>query len=265
MPNCNPTLELLAALIKASAMKVGKGFSNMSSVRPFGFLAAMAVLQSAGFIASAQSTDFEFFKTRVEPIFLKHRETHGRCVTCHGDGGRGSFVLQPLLPGNTTWTEEQSQLNFVAASRLVSPGKPTSSQLLMHPLSPEAGGDQFHDGGHQFASQSDPDWLELATWVRQKPPTEYANLKVLKSSDNLMDVMRTFNLAFRSNCAFCHVATDLASDSKPTKVMARRMIQLTAELSTSFGKENVTCYTCHRGDHVPKTVHPRFPDLKPAY
>jgi hypothetical protein len=223
------------------------------------------ILQASVVTASAQSADFEFYKTHVEPIFLKHRATHGRCVTCHGGGGGGGFVLQSLSPGSSTWTEEQSKLNFAAASRLVAPGKPTSSQLLMHPLAPDAGGDLFHSGGHQFASQSDPDWLELAAWVRQKPPAEYTNLKVLKSAENVQDVMRSFNLALRADCSFCHTAPDFAGDKRPMKAMARHMIQLTEGLSTSFGNGNVTCYTCHRGDQVPKTVHPRFPDIKPEY
>ncbi|MGD1094402.1 MAG: photosynthetic reaction center cytochrome c subunit family protein [Bryobacteraceae bacterium] len=231
-------------------------------------MARMAALGTAVLlhaVAFAQSADYEFFKTQVQPIFLKHRPTHGRCVTCHGGGGGGGFALQPLSPGATTWTEEQTQRNFVSASALVSPGKPTSSQLLMHPLSPDAGGDLFHSGGHQFSSQDDPDWKVMADWVRQKPPVEYTNLKILKSSDNLMDVMRSFNFALRSDCAFCHTAPDFASDKRPMKAMARRMIQLTEGLSASVGAGNVTCYTCHRGDLRPKTVHPRFPDLKPTY
>lgn len=228
-------------------------------------LAGTALILQAGVsAASAQSADFEFFKTHVEPVFLKHRPTHGRCVTCHSLNG-GGFVLQPLLPGHTTWTEEQSRLNFKAASALVSPGKPTSSHLLMHPLAPDAGGDLFHSGGHQFASQNDPDWLELAAWVRQKPPAEYANLKVLKPGDDVVEIMRTFNMAIRCDCSFCHTASDFAADTKPMKAMGRRMIQVVQGLETNLGKGNVTCYTCHRGERVPQTVHPMFPNLKPAY
>lgn len=228
------------------------------------FLLAAFSLPASVPIAAAQSADYEFFKTKVQPIFVKNRATHGRCVTCHGNGNGGSFVLQPLVPGGT-WTEEQTMRNFAAASRLVQPGKPTSSQLLMHPLSPDAGGDVFHSGGHQFASQEDPDWQILAAWVRQKPPVEYTNLKVLKSGDHLMDVMRFFNLSLRGDCTHCHVASDFASDVRPTKVVARQMMQMTEELNAKLGAGNITCYTCHRGDEKPRTLHPRFPDLKFPY
>jgi hypothetical protein len=235
---------------------------SMSSVRLLVFLVTAVCLQTTASIALAQSADFEFFKTRVEPIFLKARPTHGRCVTCHGGTGGGAFVLQSLSPGSTTWTEEQSRRNFAAAAGLISPGNPTSSQLLMHPLAPEAGGDGFHSGGHQFAAQDDPDWQVLAAWVRQKPAAEYTNLKVLKSGGQLMDVMRAFNISLGAECTFCHVASDFASDARPTKLIARQMIQLTDGLNATLGNGKVTCYTCHRGNEAPRTVHPRFPNLK---
>jgi hypothetical protein len=222
----------------------------------------VCLLQATASVASAQSADYEFFKTRVEPIFIKNRPTHARCVSCHGGGNGGAFVLQPLTPGSTNFTEEQSQLNYAAASRLVAPGKPTTSQLLMHPLTADAGGDGFHSGGRQFASQDDPDWKEMAAWVRQKPPMEFKNLKVLKSPDRLMDVMRTFNISLRAECSFCHVASDFSSDARPTKVTARKMIEMTEGLSATLGNGNITCYTCHRGDEKPRTIQPRYPDLK---
>ena len=40
------------------------------------------------------------------------------------------------------------------------------SKLLMHPLAEEAGGDDFHGGGHHWKSQDDPEWQTMAAWVR---------------------------------------------------------------------------------------------------
>ena len=45
--------------------------------------------------ADTASLDYNFFKERVQPIFLKHRPGHARCVTCHS---HGSPQLQPLAP-----------------------------------------------------------------------------------------------------------------------------------------------------------------------
>ena len=219
-------------------------------------------LQTGVLFAAGPDSDFEFYKTRVEPIFLKHRETHGRCVTCHA--GRGSaLALQPLARGSATWTEEQSRRNYEVVSQLVSPGEPMSSPLLLHPLAPEAGGDLYHSGGHQFASQNDPDWQTIAEWARQKPKAEYKNLKVLQSGDHLMDTMRFFELSLRQDCTHCHVAGDFASDNNPRKAITRNMMQMVANLSQTVGKDRVTCYTCHRGDTMPRTRHPSFPQLSP--
>ena len=128
-------------------------------------LVAVVLLQVASPLASAQSLDYQTFKTRVEPIFLKKRPTHARCAVCHMES-TNAFNLQRLQPGSTTWTEEQSRQNFEVVSRLVNVNNPDASVLLLHPLAPEAGGDYFHSGGRQFASRNDPDWLVLAEWIR---------------------------------------------------------------------------------------------------
>ena len=132
------------------------------------FAAMVTVIQATAPSLSAQSLSFEYYRTHVEPIFLKKRPTHARCVVCHSTAENTSaFRLVPLSSGKTTWTEEQSRRNFEFVSGLVIPGDPDSSRLLKHPLAPDAGGDPFHSGGRQFASQKDPEWQILATWVRQ--------------------------------------------------------------------------------------------------
>lgn len=115
-------------------------------------------------VASAQSLDFEVYRTRVEPIFAKKREGHARCVACHATNS-SVFHLQPLVEGKTAWTLEESRLNFQSVSQLVTPGDPNSSRFLLHPLAPESGG-ELHGGGRQFASRDDPDWKTIADWVR---------------------------------------------------------------------------------------------------
>ena len=50
--------------------------------------------------ASAQTPaplDYDFFKTRVQPIFLAERPGHARCIACHGSGT--PMRLQPLAAG----------------------------------------------------------------------------------------------------------------------------------------------------------------------
>lgn len=137
----------------------------MSLMHRTGLAAAAAIVGAMAPLALAQSLDFDVYRARVEPIFLKKRSGHARCVVCH-EANNSAFRLQPLAAGATTWTEEQSRRNFENVARLVAPGDPTASRLLIHPLSPDAGGDKFHGGGRQFGSRDDDDWKILADWVR---------------------------------------------------------------------------------------------------
>jgi len=130
-------------------------------------VAIMAALQAPS--ASAQSLDYEFFKTRVEPIFLKKKPGHTRCYVCHAESNN-ALRLEKLSPGAKFWTEEQSRRNFETVSRLVVPGNFAASRLLFMPLAPEAGGNAFHNGGRQFASKNDPDWKTLEQWANGPNP-----------------------------------------------------------------------------------------------
>jgi len=142
------------------------------------------------------SLDFAFYKSNVEPIFLKARAGHARCYACHSEGNR-IFHLEKLPPDGTAWTDEQSRKNFQSAIHLVVPGNPGLSPLLLHPLAPEAGGDAFHSGGRQFVSQNDSDWLSLAEWVRGVregspsvcAPQSAARIYVTNSAADTVDVI----------------------------------------------------------------------------
>ena len=125
-----------------------------------------AVLFSAIAPAWAQTLDYEYFKSQVEPIFITKRAGHTRCYVCHNERSNNAFRLEKIAPGASFWSEEQSRRNFTMASRLVVPGKPEASLLLLHPLAPEAGGSAYHSGGRQFESRDDPAWQALARWVR---------------------------------------------------------------------------------------------------
>jgi hypothetical protein len=127
-------------------------------------LGTMLVLALAFWMA-ADPLDFQFFVKNVEPIFLKSREGSARCYNCHSlDSNKALFHLEQLGPDGT-WTEEQSKRNFENARKLVEPGQPLKSRLLLHPLAEDAGGDPFHTGGKFWKSKDDPEWKILAQWV----------------------------------------------------------------------------------------------------
>jgi hypothetical protein len=96
-------------------------------------------------------------------------------------------------------------------------------------------------------------------------------------------VMPAFRAAIGVECNFCHVAgahmelghaNDRELDLNPKKLIARNMIGMLKEINGALfpgddidivftasstppaGKHYVTCYTCHRGDHLPLTAAP---------
>ncbi len=112
---------------------------------------------------ASPSLNYEFFKAKVEPIFLAQRSGHARCVVCH-TFNNAPFKVVRLSPGSTTWTEEQSRRNFELVQKVAQPGF-EGSKLVVHPLAEEAGGDPHHGGGQQFSSKDDPEWLTLKAFV----------------------------------------------------------------------------------------------------
>jgi hypothetical protein len=83
------------------------------------------------------------------------------------------------------------------------------------------------------------------------------NLKVL-TPENYIGVMFGMQTALGVRCDFCHNMEDRASDEKPTKVTARKMMEMVKNINaTTFnGEQKVSCYTCHHGEQKPAAPPP---------
>ena len=152
----------IGLLVAICVVAILQALSPTCSARPANSPAARG--QGAA-SSDSSSLDYTFFKTRVEPIFLKKRPGMARCYVCHEEANH-ALRLVKLSSGNASWSEEESRRNFDTVSQLVNTDDPLKSKLLIHPLAPEAGGDAFHSGGRQFKSKDDPDWKTLADWAR---------------------------------------------------------------------------------------------------
>lgn len=105
-----------------------------------------------------------------------------------------------------------------------------------------------------------PDALAKADGPRAK--SEYKNVPVLGDLSteefNRLMLAVTEWVAPDEGCAYCHKVEDMASDAMPTKIIARRMFQMTAHINADWkphvAETGVTCYTCHRGKPVPANV-----------
>jgi hypothetical protein len=108
------------------------------------------------------------------------------------------------------------------------------------------------------------------------PERKYKNLKILSkniSDKDLDSVMHGFTRGLGARCDFCHVATadrkmDFASDAKPEKNIARKMMKMANKINKKYfdyAKDDqgnavkaLTCYSCHHGEARPaKNPPPR--------
>ena len=107
-----------------------------------------------------------------------------------------------------------------------------------------------------------PEPLAAAAQEGPKAGAIYQNVKVL-GDVSVGEFTRTMLsltawVAPEQGCAYCHNTQNLAEDSKYTKVVARRMLQMTrainADWKTHVAATGVPCYTCHRGQNIPANV-----------
>ncbi len=100
-------------------------------------------------------------------------------------------------------------------------------------------------------------------------PPKFKNLKVLPKniSEAALDkIMDNFNYALGVSCDYCHAKNDkadelkFASDAKPEKNMARKMMLMTYDVNIKyFGgtkdriePQTIKCITCHRQKPYPE-------------
>jgi photosynthetic reaction center cytochrome c subunit len=113
-----------------------------------------------------------------------------------------------------------------------------------------------------FANQA-PAPLPAAGTGGPKASTVFKNVQVLgdlsvEEFTRLMAAITSW-VSPQQGCAYCHNAgEDFSSDALYTKVVSRRMLQMTrtinGEWKSHVADTGVTCYTCHRGQPVPANV-----------
>lgn len=114
----------------------------------------------------------------------------------------------------------------------------------------------------QAPANEAPAPIEAASPDGPKAGQVYQNVKVLGHLSvgefNRTMAAMTAWVAPKQGCVHCHNVQNFAEDSLYAKVVARRMLQMTQTINADWqrhvGKTGVTCYTCHRGEPVPKEI-----------
>lgn len=111
-------------------------------------------------------------------------------------------------------------------------------------------------------SKTLPDPIDKASPDGDRAVDTYKNVKVLTdlSTEQFNRVMLAITqwVAPEQGCAYCHNVENLADDGLYTKVVARKMLQMTRYINTNWKQHvantGVTCYTCHGGNPVPSNI-----------
>ena len=122
----------------------------------------------------------------------------------------------------------------------------------------------------RLAANQVPEAPEAAETDGPKAHETYENVQVLRDLSaaqfNRLMIVMTEWIAPNQGCGYCHNVENMASDEVYTKVVARRMLQMThkinSEWATHVGQTGVTCYTCHRGNPVPTMVWSTEPNSR---
>ena len=109
--------------------------------------------------------------------------------------------------------------------------------------------------------------LSRPVWAQPPQPqiVDSPNVKFLTGlyAQQFQEEMNFITQALGVNCNTCHVRGDFASEEKPEKLTARRMLEMTRGINKQFFPDHkpkegesvlgrVTCYTCHQGERTPK-------------
>ncbi len=114
--------------------------------------------------------------------------------------------------------------------------------------------------------------LAPAPLTGQKASAVFKNVQVLGDVDvgefTRLMVAITNWVAPQQGCLYCHDGADMSSDALYTKVVSRRMLQMTRQINAGWkshvAETGVTCFTCHRGQPVPANLYFNAPGPDPA-
>jgi hypothetical protein len=113
--------------------------------------------------------------------------------------------------------------------------------------------------------------ISCTTQALAQTPTptvvESPNVKILTGlyAQQFQEEMNLMVQALGVSCNTCHMPRNFASEDKPLKQTARQMLEMTRALNKQYFPDHkpkegesvlgrVTCYTCHKGEQLPKTA-----------
>jgi hypothetical protein len=189
---------------------------------------------------------------------FEKRYNQAEAVFTIGKERDGAYVLMPAK-FTANWDGEALVVEWTATW-------PWGDQTEHHRLTlntsatelADAASDQFGSRIRQHSAVYDREPLETAkvfAYPEQSAGEHFKNIQIVKDipSSALTPLMATFQTALGVQCEYCHNQSAYDSDKLETKVTARKMMSMVADLNRRefAGRQAVACITCHRGKTIP--------------
>jgi len=187
-----------------------------------------------------------------------------QCTYCHVEGD---------FAADTNPKKEMAR-KMIAMVRLIDTSFPSSAGVFPEGYH-EVDCSTCHRGSAKPETVAPRKFYNRGNSLGEPPPAQRpgVSLKLLPVETHVHgaeSLMGEFRDALNVDCGYCHGGgKPLETDVNPRKDIARKMILLVRQINSNFpgtgvfpvGNQEVTCYTCHRGDPHPASVSNRRYDL----
>jgi len=202
--------------------------------------------------------------TEIPFVMQSFNEALGvRCNYCHAEGD---------FAADTNPKKEMAR-KMIAMVRLIDTSFPSSAGVFPDGYH-EVDCITCHRGSAKPETKAPSKFYNRGNSTGEPPPAQRpgVSLKVLPPDTHVHgaeSLMGEFRDALNVDCGYCHGGgKPLETDINPRKDTARKMILLVRQINANFpgtgvfpvGDQEVTCWTCHRGDPHPSSLsNKRYP------
>ena len=121
--------------------------------------------QTAPGSATSTSLDYEFFKTRVQPIFMAKRAGNARCISCHAPARRCD-CSRSRREARHGATRTRARTSRRSAGRRARQPEEQAAASIRSRKRPAA--TSITTAASTGDSQNDPEWQTLEAWVLRR-------------------------------------------------------------------------------------------------
>ena len=219
-----------------------------------------------GAAAAAPAKNLKLIGPKADLLFIMQsfNEALGvQCTYCHV---QGDFAAD-------TNPKKEMARKMIAMGRLIDTSFPSSAGVFPEGYH-EVDCLTCHRGSVKPETKAPSKYYNRGNSMGEPPPEQRpgVSLKLLPVETHVHgadSLMGEFRDALNVDCSYCHGGgRPLETDINPRKDIARKMIMLVRQINSNFpgtgvfpvGDQEVTCWTCHRGDTHPVSLgNRRYP------